>query len=135
MAWSFSKTAKRIYFYMVKTSKPVSIRDIARALNLPVSTVHYHVKKLIEQGLIVEDSDGYRVKEIRSIEGFVLIGRKLFPRFIIYSMLFLGFTIGQGFVTYLYGLNMERILALVISIVAFIVFLIEGLLMSMRIYE
>jgi len=47
----------RIYLHLLESDSPKGIRDLSRELGLPVSTVHYHVKKLKE--LAVLEGYGY----------------------------------------------------------------------------
>lgn len=55
-------TTLKVYRYLFKLGKPAGVRDIQRALGLSSSSVaEYHVKKLLESGLIREDQDGYIV--------------------------------------------------------------------------
>jgi DNA-binding transcriptional ArsR family regulator len=55
-------TTLTVYRYLFKLGKPAGVRDIQRALGLSSSSVaEYHVKKLLQSGLIREDQDGYVV--------------------------------------------------------------------------
>ena len=55
-------TTLKVYRYLFKLGKPAGVRDIQRALDLSSSSVaEYHVKKLLQIGLIREDQDGYVV--------------------------------------------------------------------------
>ncbi|MEM4562283.1 MAG: winged helix-turn-helix domain-containing protein, partial [Desulfurococcaceae archaeon] len=54
-----SKTERTIYFYLIEQGKPLSVRDIARALSMPPSTVHYNLRKLESRKLVVKTIEGY----------------------------------------------------------------------------
>ena len=55
-------TTLKVYRYLFKLGKPAGVRDIQRALGLSSSSVaEYHVKKLLQGGLIKEVQDGYIV--------------------------------------------------------------------------
>ncbi len=55
-------TTLKVYRFLFKLGKPAGVRDIQRALGLSSSSVaEYHVKKLLQSGLIREDQDGYVV--------------------------------------------------------------------------
>ena len=55
-------TTLKVYRYLFKLGKPAGVRDIQRALGLSSSSVaEYHVRKLLESGLIREDQGGYIV--------------------------------------------------------------------------
>lgn len=58
-------TTLKVYRYLFKLGEPAGIRDIQRALGLSSSSVaEYHVKKLLQSGLIKEDHEGYAVDRI-----------------------------------------------------------------------
>lgn len=55
-------TTLKVYRYLFKLGGPAGIRDIQRALGLSSSSVaEYHVKKLLQSGLIREDQGGFIV--------------------------------------------------------------------------
>lgn len=129
-----SKTALRIYLLLLDSDVPLGIREIARALGIPVSTVYYHIKRMESLGLISQKDGGYIVARQINLEGFVLIGGKLIPRLTIYAMLFLGVTITIIYQVLVGGdVHPDKILALVISLISFVIFATEGLLMKRKI--
>ncbi len=125
------ETALKIYVYLLESKNPKGVREIARELNMPVSTVYYHLKRLEDLEIVRRREGGYVIARAIRIEGYVLLGRKLIPRLIIYSLFFLGFSLGQAYVI-LTGKSatLDKLLLLALSIVAFALFLLEGL--SMR---
>ena len=125
------ETALKIYVYLLESKNPKGVREIARELNMPVSTVYYHLKRLEDLEIVRRREGGYVIARAIRIEGYVLLGRKLIPRLIIYSLFFLGFSLGQACVI-LTGKSatLDKLLLLALSIVAFALFLLEGL--SMR---
>ncbi len=46
----------------------MSVRDIARDLNLPPSTVHYNLKRLEELGYISRGSEGFIIRNPIKLE-------------------------------------------------------------------
>jgi len=88
-------TAMRIYIYMLESNTPVTAREIARSLNIPVSTVSYYLKRFKDMGIVREVSGGYIVARKIDIEGFIYIGNKLIPRLLIYTFFFTGLLIGE----------------------------------------
>ena len=124
---NLSGHALKIYAYLLESSKPVGVREMARALSLPASTVHYHLKRLEELGLATRNADGYLVNKIITLEGFLLVGRKLVPRLLVYSFFFLGLTIGEIVMVISGGLNPDRLITLASCITAFSILLLEGL--------
>ena len=126
-ATSISGVSLKVYTFLLESKRPQGVREIARSLGIPVSTVHYHLKRLEDLGLIVQDPEGYRVSRIMDIEGFVVIRNKLIPRLLVYSMFFLGVILGEIFVIgYTGTLNVDRIVLIIVSLVGFLILLIEG---------
>ncbi|MCS7099415.1 MAG: helix-turn-helix domain-containing protein [Sulfolobales archaeon] len=109
----------KIYLHLLLANEPRGVRDLSRDLGIPVSTVHYHIKKLREAGLIRELPEGYVVSRRVRIEGFVYLGRKLVPRLAIYSAFFLGVAAGLVGVTILWGnVNVDRLIAVTSSAIS-----------------
>ncbi len=132
-AEDLSRTALRIYVYLLESKDPKGVRDIARALNMPVSSVHYHLKRLEDLGIIGRRGDGYVVTKTIHLEGYVLLGRRLIPRLLIYSLFFLGVSLSQ---TYMILINKtvtsDKLLLLTLCLTAFTLFLLEGLNMRSK---
>ena len=58
-------TAYRVYRYMLKQREPVGISQVQKALGLSSSSVsEYHIKKLLDMGLVREDQGGYVVDKV-----------------------------------------------------------------------
>ncbi|MEM4717668.1 MAG: winged helix-turn-helix domain-containing protein [Desulfurococcaceae archaeon] len=121
-----TETEKTIYLYLVDQGRPKGVRDISRDLNIPVSTVHYNLKKLEAKRLIVKTLEGYVAKKINPPWGFIVLGYKLIPRLLIYAAFFAGSTIAST-ILLIMEFSTERFLLLMISTTAFLLFLIEGL--------
>ncbi len=86
-----SKTSLRVYLYLLTRNEPVGPREITRGLELSSPSVaYYHLKKLEELGLVKKDNNGYVAVPGLKIEGYILIGRKIVPRLILYSFMYLG---------------------------------------------
>jgi len=122
-----SRNALRIYVHILESNKSVGVRELARDLNLPVSTVHYSLRRLEELGLIRKSGEGYVINRLLSPEGFVVIYRKLIPRLIIYSSFFVGLLIAELSLSIASGLNPDRLVAIVASLIASVVLVFEGI--------
>ncbi len=62
---SLKGTTMKVYRYMYKAGTVVRINDIQRALNLSSPSVaQYHVKKLLQFGLIREEQEGYAIDKV-----------------------------------------------------------------------
>lgn len=126
-----SRTTIRIYVYLLESKDPKGVREIARELNIPVSSVYYHLRRLEDLGVITRREGGYVVSKIIPLEGYVYIGRMLTPRLILYSLFFLGATASQIYnITMSSMITSDSILALILGLTAFVLFFFEG--MSMR---
>ncbi len=122
-----TNTQVKIYLYIATRGGNVSVRDIARDLNLPVSTVHYNLKRLEELGYIAKSSEGYIVKNPIKLKDYILVGKLLIPRLLIYGLFFTGIFIGTLVYTVRTSLTADRLLLLLISLLATLIFYIEAL--------
>jgi len=128
-------TALRIYAYLLRNG-PAGPREVARALSLSSpSLAYYHLKRLEELGLVSRLPDGrYRVTGTASIEGYVVIGKWLVPRFLAYSAFFAGL-LGVEVLTAALrmrgkvGVGSDLIALIVVTAIALTIFLAEGVLM------
>jgi DNA-binding transcriptional ArsR family regulator len=122
-----NRTAAKIYLYLVKRRESVGVRDIARELKLPPSTVYYNLKKLEELGLVQRDGDGYSVKKLLKPDEIIIIKGVFIHRLTMYSFFFLGTALGFIVISILHGANIDRVLATVSSLIAFTILFLEGL--------
>ncbi len=127
-------TTSQTYVYLVKAGKPVGPRDVMRGANLSSPSVAYrNLQKLIDLGLVLKDEYGnYIVKEKIGLKGYVWVGKSLIPRFTVFGVIFLGVLIAEAAVLaphLVLGSPIEGSfwLLTVVTIVAAVIFLIEGL--------
>ena len=79
-------TTLEIYRLLLKTNKPLGIREIQRALNLSSpSQAQYHLNKLEEAGLLKRELGNYVINKVL-LENCVRISRFLIPRYFFYSV-------------------------------------------------
>jgi predicted transcriptional regulator len=72
-------TTLKIYNYMLKQKRPVKLTKIQRDLNISSkSLVHYHLKKLVEEGLVKEVDEGYVVSKV-VLEDYIKIRSMILP--------------------------------------------------------
>lgn len=77
-----------VYRYLYKMGKPQGIRDIQKGLGMSSPSVaQYHVKKLLQAGLIKEEGDGY-VIDRNVFENVIRIRRSVIPIQVAYSVFF-----------------------------------------------
>lgn len=122
------------YVYLVRVGKPVGPRDVMRGANLSSPSVAYrNLQKLIDLGLVLKDEYGnYVVKEKVGLKGHVWVGKSLIPRFTVFGFIFLGVLIAEIAILaphLFFGSPVEGSfwLLTVITIVAAVIFLVEGL--------
>jgi DNA-binding transcriptional ArsR family regulator len=79
-------TTLEVYRFLVKSSKPVGIREVQRALKLSSPSVAtYHISKLEDAGLLKRQKGGFTVDKF-ILENSIKISRFLIPRYFFYSV-------------------------------------------------
>jgi DNA-binding transcriptional ArsR family regulator len=79
-------TTLEVYRFLLKSSKPVGVRELQRALDLSSSSVAtYHLSKLEDAGLLKRQDGGFSVDKFL-LENSVKISRFLIPRYFFYSV-------------------------------------------------
>ena len=77
-------TSLDVYRLLLKTNKPLGIREIQRALDLSSPSVaQYHLSKLENVGLLKRENGNYVVNRFIS-ENYVKISHFFVPRFVFY---------------------------------------------------
>ena len=84
-------TAIRTYIYLIKAGRSVGPREVMRGAKLTSPSVAYrNLQKLIDMNLVSKDEySNYVVKEKVGIKGYMWIGKRLVPRFILFGLIFL----------------------------------------------
>ncbi len=121
------------YIYLVKVGKFVGPRNVMRGAGLSSPSVAYrNLQKLIDLDLVVKDSAGnYGVEKRVGLKGYVWIGKKLIPRFMIFGFIFIGAIIAEIVILFphlIVGASVEGSfwLLTIVTIVAASIFIIEG---------
>ena len=84
--------AWKVYWYILKNGKPVSVREVQRALRFSSPSVaNHHLEQLREIGLVEkQDIGGHYVLvsqvKIGVLKHYVQLGRLHFPRFFFYAL-------------------------------------------------
>ena len=93
----------RVYVYALKKRR-VGVREVQRALRFSnPSLAQYHLNKLRELGLMIEERGDYEVsKEVKvdMMRDFLRVGTLIVPRFVFYAVFFTIFTLYLGYVSY-----------------------------------
>jgi hypothetical protein len=133
-------TTLNVYSFVVKKGKPVGPREVMRGVNLSSPSVAYwHLQKLEDSGLLQKNVTGeYIVKEKTSIRGHIWIGGNLVPRLMFYSLFFLGIVLLEvviimvQFSSDTLTLSLPLVYLLITNIIAFVLFLSEGILLRKK---
>ena len=72
-------TTYRVYRYVMKQRRPVGISEVQKGLGLSSPSVsQYHIKKLLQLGLIKEEQEGYVIDKV-VFENVIRIRRVSIP--------------------------------------------------------
>ena len=83
-----SGTTLRVYRFLYKEGRPMNIHDVQRSLNLSSPSVaQYHLRKLLQAGLVKEQDEGFVVDRI-VFENMIRIRRTVIPLQIAYVVFF-----------------------------------------------
>ncbi len=79
-------TTLEVYRFVLKSGKPVGIREVQRALNLSSpSLALYHMSKLEEAGLLKRENGEYVIDKV-VLDNEVKISHFLVPRYLFYAI-------------------------------------------------
>jgi hypothetical protein len=72
-------TTLKVYRFIYRQGRPVGVHEIQKALGMASSsTAHYHVQKLLADGLVRSEENGYVVDRV-FFENFVRIRKTVVP--------------------------------------------------------
>jgi hypothetical protein len=132
-----------VYLYVVKKGKPVGPRDVVKGAHLSSPSVAYrHLQKLEDMGFLAKDAYGeYVLKDKARMRGYVWVGRRMIPKMLVYSLIFLGVLIAELVVLALhysvenYSFKIFFLLLALVTGAAMAVFIAEGLLQRRRLRQ
>jgi len=79
-------TTLEVYRFLLKSTKPVGVRELQRALEMSSSSVaNYHLSKLEDAGLLKREMGGFTVAKYL-LENSIKVHRFLIPRYLFYSI-------------------------------------------------
>ncbi|BFH72647.1 winged helix-turn-helix domain-containing protein [Sulfurisphaera javensis] len=127
MELELSPPTRRVYYYLLK-KKEASLRQIQEDLGFAsTSAARYHVKKLIEYGLVRETFDGkYTINRIVLDDDYIMIFNSILPKSIFFASFFLTSTLLIILFMLSHPFAME-IFASLISFIASGIFLIDAI--------
>jgi hypothetical protein len=129
-----------VYLYVVRKGKPVGPRDVMKGANLSSPSVAYrHLQKLEDLGYLQKNKYGeYVTKNKARVRGYVWIGRRMMPKMLVYSLIFMSILIVELVILALhysvenYEFKVFFLLLTLITGFAMGVFIAEGLLQRRR---
>jgi hypothetical protein len=132
-----------VYLYVVKKGKPVGPRDAMKGAHLSSPSVAYrHLEKLEDLGLLQKNEYGEYIARGRAhVRGYVWVGRRIMPKMLVYSLIFLSVLIVELVVLavhYSVENDVFKIFFLLLTLItgsAMGVFIAEGLLQRRRIRQ
>lgn len=130
-----------VYLYVVRKGKPVGPRDVMKGAHLSSPSVAYrHLQKLEDLGYLQKNTYGeYVTKGKARVRGYIWIGRRMMPKMLVYSLIFMSILIVELVVLALhysvenYSFKVFFLLLTLITGFAMGVFIVEGLLQRRRI--
>jgi hypothetical protein len=129
-----------VYLYAVKKGSPVGPRDVVKGAHLSSPSVAYrHLERLQDLDLLQKNEYGeYIVKRKARVGGHVWVGRRMVPKMLAYSIVFMGILIVELVVLALhyavetFEFKVFFLLLTLITGFAMVVFTVEGWLQRRR---
>ena len=120
-----SGTTLKIYRILYAEGRPVGLNEIQRRASLSSPSVaHYHVSKLVNQGLVIEKDGGYYAEKA-IFENMLRIRRSLVPLQTTFAIFFGTTLFGLLFFVRPSSLSPLFLLALIINVAALGIFLYQ----------
>jgi len=123
--------AWKVYWLLLKSNCPMSVREVQRALHFSSPSVaHHHLEQLLDLGLVQKEDAGGNYSlmgevKIGVLRHFVKLGRLLFPRYFFYAVFSTTFYIAYLLVL-MQGLTRENLFILMFGAIVSAVFWYEA---------
>ena len=132
--------AWKVYWHLLKTGEPQSVRDVQRALHFSSPSVaNHHLEQLRELGLVQKQEIGghyFLVGEVKIgvLKHYVKLGKVLFPRYFFYAAFSTTFFLAY-LLLFLQNLTRDSIFAIIFGAAICTIFWYEAIrVWSMRPY-
>jgi DNA-binding transcriptional ArsR family regulator len=132
--------AWKVYWHLLKTGEPQSVREVQRALRFSSPSVaNHHLEQLRELGLVQKQDVGghyFLVGEVKIgvFKHYVKLGKVLFPRYFFYAAFSTTFFVAY-LLLFLQGLTRDSMFAIIFGIFICVIFWYEAIrVWSMRPY-
>ncbi len=91
MELELSPPTRKVYYYLLKNRSGATLRQIQEDLGFAsTSAARYHIKKLVNAGLVEETFDGkYVVKKVVIDDDYLLLFNYILPKSVFFSSFFL----------------------------------------------
>ena len=92
LEYALKGKAWKVYWFLLKTGEPQSVRDVQRALRFSSPSVaSHHLEQLRELGLVQKQEIGghyFLINEVKIgvLRHYVKLGKVLFPRYFFYAV-------------------------------------------------
>ena len=92
LEYALKGKAWKVYWFLLKTGEPQSVRDVQRALRFSSPSVaSHHLEQLRELGLVEKQEIGghyFLINEVKIgvLRQYVKLGKVLFPRYFFYAV-------------------------------------------------
>ena len=130
--------AWKVYWLLLKSGRPISVREVQRALHFSSPSVaNHHLEQLRELGLVQKQDVGghyFLVNEVKIgvLRHFVKLGKLLFPRYFFYAVFSTSFYIAY-LVLLMQGFTRENLFILSFGAIVSAIFWYEAFrIWSMR---
>jgi len=124
--------AWKVYWLLLKNGRPMSVREVQRALRFSSPSVaNHHLEQLRELGLVEKQNIGghyFLVSQVKIgvLRHFIKLGKLLFPRYFFYAVFSTTF-----FITYLLllmqGFTRENLFILLFGVIVSTIFWYEAI--------
>lgn len=124
--------AWRVYWLLLKNGRPMSVREVQRALHFSSPSVaNHHLEQLRELGLVEkQDIGGHYLLvsqvKIGVLRHFVKLGRLLFPRYFFYAVFSTTFFIAYLLVL-MQGFTRENLFIILFGVIVSAIFWYEAI--------
>jgi len=124
--------AWKVYWLLLKNGRPMSVREVQRALHFSSPSVaNHHLERLCELGLVQKQDIGGHyslVSEVKIgvLRHFVKLGKVLFPRYFFYAIFSTTFYIAY-LATLMQSLTRENLFITIFGAVVSVIFWYEAL--------
>jgi hypothetical protein len=124
--------AWKVYWLLLKNGKPLSVREVQRALHFSSPSVaQHHLDQLCELGLVEKQNVGgqyFLASEVKIgvLRHFVKFGRLLFPRYFFYALFSTTFYIAYLLV-FLQGFTRENLFITLFGAIVSAIFWYEAI--------